>query len=261
MAKLRAKDRKLREVKAKEEWETYEKGNFKFQPFEPLNPNQLELFNSCLNYHIVMALGPAGTAKSFCESSAAIKLLAERRVEKIMVTRSPVPTGKSTGFKPGESSEKMAPWVSPVMDNLRKAAQTESGSDGFFRYLKMTGKIEVVELESIKGSNLDNAAVIVEESQELDKEELMNLVTRIGENSRLFLNGDVAQNNKRVKGDAFKHYCTNVLEFNDYLESVEDEDAEEWMMYVPVIEFTKEDVVRSGVCRYNLELFARFGWL
>ncbi len=131
---------------------------------------------------LVIAQGTAGTAKSFVEASAAIELLTDKKspVEQIIITRSPVPTGRSTGFKPGEADEKMAPWVAPIMDNILKATLSRKGGDGFFRYLKGAGKIKVLELESIKGTNIDNAVVIVEEGQELLMEELKNLVTRVG---------------------------------------------------------------------------------
>lgn len=261
------KSNRLEREAREEEWQTFSKGQFKFVPFEPLNDRQSVLLESCLSSPLVIATGPAGTAKSYVEAAAAIRIVSDPNnpIDGIVVTRSPVSTGPSTGFKPGESYEKLAPWMEPILDNLRKAATTDKGSDGFFNYLKGTGKIRMLEMESIKGLNLDNKVVILEESQELTLEQLKNMVTRIGSNSVLFINGDLKQPNSKVRDNALERYVKGIHNHNAYvdqrLEEIGDnfEQLEDWEFHVPIIEFTKEDSVRSGVCRMNLELFEREG--
>lgn len=241
------------------EWDSYAKGGMKFEPFIPLNDAQADLFNACLDAPLVIAIGPAGTAKSFCEAAAMVRLIASPHspISKAILTRSPVPTGHSTGFNPGTEQEKLLPWLSPILDNIKKTCKTPSGSDGFYNYLLATGAVRMRELESIKGSSWDDTVILGEECQEMTLEQLKNLSTRAGETSKVFLNGDVRQENERIKGSPFMRFVKAIDASNKRIQQKINDggEPEPWEIIVPIIEFKKEHCVRSGITRLMIEIF------
>lgn len=262
MAKqLRKAERVARQRDENQEFELYDRGQFKIIPFQPLTPKQDYLFRSILSSPMSISVGPAGTAKSYTAAAAAIHLLTKGVIEAIVITRNPVPTGFTTGFKPGTSEEKMLPWMAPILDNLRKVCESPSGSDGFFHYLLKNKKIQMVELETLKGMNFDNKMVILEEAQECTLEQIKNLSTRMGKDAYLYMDGDIAQGNDRLKGSKdFDSYVKGVKSMNNKLDagtiSMSDDDLEYWgYIRIPVVEFDKNDSVRSGQCRWMLEMF------
>lgn len=262
MAKqLRKAERVARQRDENQEFESYDRGQFKIIPFQPLTPKQDYLFRSILSSPMSISVGPAGTAKSYTAAAAAIHLLTKGAIEAIVITRNPVPTGFTTGFKPGTSEEKMLPWMAPTLGNLRKVCEGPTGSDGFFNYLLKNKKIQMVELETLKGMNFDNKMVILEEAQETTMEQLKNLSTRMGEGAYLYMDGDIAQGNERLKGSRdFDRFVKGIKSMNTKLDadtiSMSEGDSEDWgQIRIPVIEFDKNDCVRSGQCRWMLEMF------
>lgn len=231
---------------------------FKLPRFNPANTTQKELFSYCLEAPLVLATGPAGTGKSYVGAFAAARLLVEKHVDKIILTRNPLPTGPSLGFFAGSEKEKMAVWLAPVIGTLKKILKTPTGTgDGYFNYLVENGKIEFQPLETIKGSSFDRTFILVEESQELDFEQLKCLTTRIGEGSHLFLNGDFEQGNSRQRGEqAFKQLAEALKEDAEKLSM--GYDLDEWeKIFVPVIEFSDDQIVRSPITRKMVNIFKK----
>ncbi|QZI90501.1 hypothetical protein MYOV003v1_p0177 [Vibrio phage 207E48.1] len=257
---LRKSDRKRLDNEKNAEFESYDKGQFKFEPFLPKNENQAELFYQGHTANMVIAIGPAGTGKSICEAAAAAKLIGDKQIDQIILTRNPLPTGRSTGFNPGTAEEKLLPWLSPIMSNLKKVMKTDKGNDGFFKYLMEKRAIRMLELESVKGSSFDDAFIIVEECQEMEMESLKNLSTRTGEGTTIVLNGDIAQGNSKLRTGDFDRFVSAVRKNNAKIQEKAEsgETLEPWEQYIPVIEFTKDDCVRSGLCRQMLEIFEEY---
>jgi phosphate starvation-inducible PhoH-like protein len=258
-ARERKRDRRDRREEEASITEKYSKGEFEIHRFQPLNEKQDQLFKAILFNPCVISIGPAGVGKSITSAAAALKLLASGQIDKIYVTRNPVPTGYTTGLKPGDLNQKIAPWVSPILENLAECC----ASPGLFTYFKNNDMIEAVELESIKGANIRRAAIIVEEAQECTIELLKTLSTRIVEGSHLIIDGDFKQGNKRLGGATdFVRYIDSVRNLNEQLDKEVDEEddyeEESWKdIRVPVIEFFSEDCVRGGICRWMLEMFDR----
>ncbi|QJT71451.1 PhoH-like protein [Vibrio phage vB_VcorM_GR28A] len=255
------KQNKLAEQQEQERYEKFEKGHFKFVPFQAKNQKQQDLFDACFQSNLVIAVGPAGTGKSITEAAAAARMMAEKQIDEIILTRNPLPTGQTTGFNPGTAEEKLAPWLAPIISNLKKVMQTDKGKDGLFNYLMEKRQIRMLELESVKGSSFDDAFIIVEECQEMPMETLKNLSTRAGEGATLLMNGDSAQGNIRLKGSGdWVRFVESIKQSNSRIAAKIEagETPEEWEMIVPIIEFTKEDCVRSGLCRLMLEIFDEF---
>lgn len=259
MGKTTKKQHKVENLSREQEWNSYNRGEIKFLPYEAMNDKQDLLYKACLSEDMVIAYGDAGTSKSYTIAAASLSLIADKNLpyEEILVLRSPVPCGPSTGLKPGTGEEKMAEWSAPAISNFRKAGQTENNNDGFIKYLIGTKKLRAEETAAIKGSSWDNTIVILEEAQECSLEQWKNIVTRIGENSKLFINGDFSQANNKVRDKAMFKYITSIGYYNNYVMDLINKGlaVDEWQTVTPVIHFTKNDIVRSGICRLNIEIF------
>lgn len=253
--------RKAQEVQNTEEWQEYSKGKFKFAPFEPLSENQVLAYESGLTQNLTFAIGPAGTGKSYCGASAGVKLLSERLIDGIIITRSPLPTGATAGFRPGDTYEKLMPYLMPLIQTLKKVMRTESGSDGFFNYLWEKKAIEIQDLETIKGMSFDNKFVIIEEAQECDMETLKNLFTRASDSSYIFVNGDIKQSNGRLRENSLERYLNCFEEYNSRLESGKLDhlnvsgERPRWLKPVSLVKFDKSDRNgRGDLTRLMLEI-------
>lgn len=223
-------------------------------PFHPKSDKQKDLYHYLLNCNLVIATGPAGTGKSFVEASAAMRLYMDGEIDRIIVLRNPLPTGNSLGFFPGTEGEKLAVWCQPIMDTFKKVIH----NDALYQYLMNKQLIQFDSIETLKGTSWDNTFIIVEEAQECPMEVLMMLSTRIGENSIICFNGDIRQKNSKLKTDDFKNFVESIKAYDAKIDQLLEEgvDLPEWQrLLTPIIEFDKDDIVRSDLCRKMVEIF------
>jgi PhoH-like ATPase len=140
---------------------------------------------------IVSILGRAGGGKTLIAIAAALQqILADTKYKKLIVSRPVQPMGRDIGFLPGTLEEKMTPWLAPVQDNL----EFLMGDDK--EHLKMLvekGTIEMEALTFIRGRSISNAFIIIDEAQNLSMHELKTIVTRVGEETKIVLTGDIEQ--------------------------------------------------------------------
>ena len=137
---------------------------------------------------IVMALGPAGTGKSFLAVSVAITLLMEKKIERVILSRPAVEAGEKLGFLPGDMKEKVDPYLRPLYDALYELF----GADKIDKKIE-TGEIEIAPLAFMRGRTLKNCFAILDEAQNATETQIKMFLTRIGENSKLVVNGDPSQ--------------------------------------------------------------------
>ena len=149
---------------------------------------QSEYIKSLKENDIIMALGPAGTGKSFLAVSVAITLLMEKKVERVILSRPAVEAGEKLGFLPGDMKEKVDPYLRPLYDALYDLF-------GFEKIQKKieTGEIEIAPLAFMRGRTLKNCFAILDEAQNATDTQIKMFLTRIGENSELVVNGDPSQ--------------------------------------------------------------------
>jgi len=149
---------------------------------------QSEYIKSLKTNDIVMALGPAGTGKSFLAVSVAITLLMEKKVERVILSRPAVEAGEKLGFLPGDMKEKVDPYLRPLYDALYDLF-------GFEKIQKKieSGEIEIAPLAFMRGRTLKNCFAILDEAQNATDTQIKMFLTRIGENSKLVVNGDPSQ--------------------------------------------------------------------
>ena len=173
---------------------------------------------------IVMALGPAGTGKSFLAVSVAITMLMEKKVERVILSRPAVEAGEKLGFLPGDMKEKVDPYLRPLYDALYELF----GAEKIDKKIE-TGEIEIAPLAFMRGRTLKNCFAILDEAQNATETQVKMFLTRIGENSKLVVNGDPTQVDLTNKSYSGLVKSKNILS-----------DVKE----IKIIEFDHADVVR-----------------
>jgi phosphate starvation-inducible PhoH-like protein len=169
----------------------------KVKPLVAMNRKQQEYIDLLNDKNIIIATGYAGTSKTYIPTVMAADLYKLNQINKIIVTRPAVSESKSLGFYSGDVNQKMQVWLGAVLpifnERLGKAQ---------FEIALSSGDIEFMPLETIKGTSVNNAWLLVEESSDLTKEELIKIITRMGKNSKLVLSGDIRQSEMN-KGSGF----------------------------------------------------------
>lgn len=202
----------------------------------PRNQKQQDYLQALKTADQIVVFGPAGTGKTYCVSTFAANQYHMKGIDKIVITRPHVAVGKDIGFLPGTLEEKAAPWALPVLDVLE-----EHLGKGVVETGLKNGNIEVAPLALMRGRSFKNAFIICDEAQNISFHELKMLVTRVGENSSLVLNGDIQQSDLK-DGDGL----TKIVHL-----------IKKHMLPVPIVEFTTDDIVRSGMTKLWVETFVK----
>ncbi|KZR67673.1 MULTISPECIES: PhoH family protein [Prochlorococcus] len=139
-------------------------------------------------HDLTFALGPAGTGKTFLATVLAVRMLSERKVERLVLTRPAVEAGERLGFLPGDLQQKVDPYLRPLYDALHALLGAEKTTT-----LLEKGVIEVAPLAYMRGRTLDEAFVILDEAQNTTPAQMRMVLTRLGERSRMVVTGDTTQ--------------------------------------------------------------------
>ena len=137
---------------------------------------------------IVFGIGPAGTGKTYLAMAAAISALLQNKVQRIVLTRPAVEAGEALGFLPGDLREKILPYLRPLYDALHDMLDPEDVAT-----LSEKGVIEIAPLAYMRGRTLGNAYIILDEAQNTTPEQMMMFLTRLGDESRIIVTGDITQ--------------------------------------------------------------------
>ena len=173
---------------------------------------------------IVISLGPAGTGKSFLAVSVAVTLLLEKKIDRVILSRPAVEAGEKLGFLPGDMKEKVDPYLRPLYDALYELF----GSDKIDKKIE-SGEIEIAPLAFMRGRTLKNCFAILDEAQNATETQIKMFLTRIGENSKLVVNGDPTQIDLINKSQSGLIKSKNILKH---------------LKEIKIIEFDHNDVVR-----------------
>ena len=144
------------------------------------------------NVPVVSLIGKAGSGKTLCAVAAGLEQVmgADPKYKRLIVSRPIMPMGKDIGYLPGSMEEKMSVWLAPIQDNLRFLFAND---DLMLESYMEKGIIEIEALTYIRGRSIQNAFIIVDECQNLTRHEVKTILTRVGENSKIVLTGDVEQ--------------------------------------------------------------------
>lgn len=152
------------------------------------SPNQANYMRTISDHEMVFATGPAGTGKTYLAVCAAVAMLIAGRVDRIVLSRPAVEAGERLGFLPGDMRDKVDPYMQPLYDALYDALPAEQ----VVKRLE-TGEIEIAPLAFMRGRTLSNAYVILDEAQNTTPVQMKMALTRIGEDSRMVITGDLTQ--------------------------------------------------------------------
>jgi len=209
--------------------------NSKWQKIEPITKNQQYLVESINKNAISFITGPAGTGKTFLSLASAIKLIKEKKYKRIMVTRPQVAT-KKMPFLPGTEAEKSAPFIRPIKDTLSKILSPVE----IDKMLTMR-TIEGVTLEYMRGMSIDNTIVILDEAQNVEEKEILMFLTRIGQNSKFIITGDIYQTD--LKENSGLAVASSILEN---------------IPNIGIVELDLDDIVRNPLVKSIVQRFAMF---
>ncbi len=185
---------------------------------------QSEYIKALKENEIVMSLGPAGTGKSFLAVSVAVTLLMEKKIERVILSRPAVEAGEKLGFLPGDMKEKVDPYLRPLYDALYELF----GADKIDKKIE-SGEIEIAPLAFMRGRTLKNSFAILDEAQNATETQIKMFLTRIGENSKLVVNGDPSQI------DLINKSYSGLIKSKKILKNIKE---------IKIIEFDHSDVVR-----------------
>jgi phosphate starvation-inducible PhoH-like protein len=150
--------------------------------------NQKEYIKLILENEIIFCTGPSGTGKSFISAGISSEHLLADKIENIVVTRPLICTGKDIGSLPGELNEKIKPYLAPMEENLKYFL----GRDHFGLFLN-TRRIKFEPLETMRGLTFHNSYMILDEAQNCTLDQIKMFITRMGQNSKVIINGDIQQ--------------------------------------------------------------------
>ena len=184
---------------------------------------------------LVIAVGPAGTGKTMIATLKAIKELLAGNIERIIVTRPAVSVDEEHGFLPGDLNEKMAPWVAPLMDILEEYFSPDEIETMLFDKI-----IEISPLAYMRGRTFKNCIVLFNDAQNTTPSQMKMALTRIGDDSRMFVTGDLNQSD--YGKDGLHH-------FSKLLSSAGDTDG------IAIAEFGQRHVVRSEIVKSILGIY------
>tara|TARA_B100001245_G_scaffold133202_1_gene98744 strand:+ start:1429 stop:2358 length:930 start_codon:yes stop_codon:yes gene_type:complete len=154
----------------------------------PRTDGQTKLLKEILNKEIVFVIGPAGTGKTFIAVSHAVSMLTSGLINKIIISRPAVEAGEKLGFLPGDLKEKIDPYLRPIYDSFDE----NLSKDKVIKLIE-NQKIEIAPIAYLRGRTLNNSYIILDEAQNTSPIQMKMFLTRLGENSRMVVTGDITQ--------------------------------------------------------------------
>lgn len=205
--------------------------NFHVTRITPKTEGQRKMIDSFNDGYNIVAAGTAGTGKSYVATYLALEKLVTKQVDKIIIVRSAVSI-RSQGFLPGTQEEKEMVYTIPYKNIVDEICQNGTA----WETLVKKGFIEFITTTYIRGLTFENCVVIVDEFQNMDASECESILTRLGENCQIIVCGDTRQNDLNRKRETSCY---------DWLMKLMDKLQD----YFTVVKYTKEDIVRSELCK------------
>ena len=196
---------------------------------------QKEYVRSLKTNQIVISLGPAGTGKTYLAVAVALSMLLEKKVERIILSRPAVEAGERLGFLPGDMKDKIDPYLRPLYDSLYDLLDY----DKIQRKIE-SGAIEIAPLAFMRGRTLKNSFAILDEAQNATETQIKMFLTRIGENSKLVVNGDPSQVDLPNKNQS------GLIKSQSILKGIKE---------ISVINFSHQDVMRHPLVTKIVEAY------
>jgi phosphate starvation-inducible PhoH-like protein len=203
-----------------------------------MNDTQQRYISALQTHNQIIVTGFSGTGKTFIAASHAANLYANRKIDRIIITRPNIAVGKDLGYLPGTLEEKYTPWIMPVLDVLEQQLGKNVVETGM-----KNGNIQMVPLSVMRGRSFNKSFIIVDEAQNLTIHEMKMLLTRVGKECTIVINGDIKQSDINQQSGLSK-----ILHL-----------AKKYNMDIPTIEFGVDDIVRSDICKQWIIAFEASG--
>ena len=203
----------------------------------PRSKKQKDYVKSLKTSQIIMSLGPAGTGKTYLAVAAALSMLLDKKVERIILSRPAVEAGEKLGFLPGDMKDKIDPYLRPLYDSLYDLLDY----DKIQRKIE-SGEIEIAPLAFMRGRTLKNSFAILDEAQNATQTQIKMFLTRIGKNSKLVVNGDPSQIDLPNKSQS------GLVESQNILKEIKE---------ISIINFDHQDVVRHPLVTKIVEAYQK----
>ena len=207
-------------------------------PIQARTEAQGHYLSAIENKQLIFATGEAGCGKTFISAAKAAEALIHKEIDRIIVTRPVLQADEDLGFLPGDISEKFAPYFRPVYDILLRRL-----GSSFLQYCLRPeiGKVEIAPFAYMRGRTFENAVVILDEAQNVTASQMKMFLTRLGENVTVIVNGDITQ------CDLPRGVVSGL---SDAMSRFEEDEM------VGIIQFGKEDCVRSELCKHTLHAYS-----
>lgn len=196
---------------------------------------QKQYVDAINNSTITFCIGPAGTGKTYLAIALAVAALKRKEIAKIIVTRPAVEAGEKLGFLPGDLQEKVDPYLTPLYDALAEFL----GEDKFAK-LEERGVIEAAPLAFMRGRTLKGSFIVLDEAQNCTIPQMKMFLTRLGENSRMVVTGDVTQTDLPYKEKSGLKHAVDILKDIDG---------------ISISKFTRDDVIRHPLVQKIIDAY------
>ena len=210
----------------------------KGRPIKPKTLGQQKYTEAIRENTVTLAIGPAGTGKTYLAVTMAVTAFRAKEINRIILTRPAVEAGEKLGFLPGDLQQKVDPYLRPLYDGLFDML----GAENFQKYQER-GNIEVAPLAYMRGRTLDDSFIILDEAQNTTCEQMKMFLTRLGNNSKMVVTGDVTQidlpDGKR----------SGLIEATKVLKNIDD---------IAVVRFSERDVVRHTLVQEIVKAYEKY---
>ena len=203
----------------------------------PKSPTQREFIQSAKQADIVLAIGPAGTGKTYLAVAMAVEALLKHHFKKIILVRPAVEAGEKLGFLPGDITEKINPYFMPLYDALDDTLEPHK-----VRELMEDGIIEIAPLAYMRGRTINDSFVILDEAQNSTKQQMKMFLTRLGTNSKMVITGDITQ----IDLDNSKN--SGLVQAQSILKDIDG---------IKFVNFNEKDVVRHDLVKHIIKAYSQ----
>ena len=211
---------------------------YRGRPIRGKTIGQRAYVNAVRSHELTLAVGPAGTGKTYLAMCLAVVALKNKEVERIVLTRPAVEAGEKLGFLPGDMSQKVDPYLRPLYDALYELMGTDA-----YQKLMERGTVEVAPLAFMRGRTLSDAFIILDEAQNATPEQMKMFLTRLGAGSRCVVTGDISQT------DLPRDKKSGLREAIEVLRGVSG---------IAVVELTAKDVVRHELVQRIVNAYEKY---
>jgi len=221
------RERNLSRRKSQKSQKSQQKQRHRRKKLQPKTENQADYIRCMSEDDITFCSGPAGSGKTAVAVGLACEYFLENKVEKIIITRPVVEAGRGLGFLPGNLTEKISPYLVPVVEEMKLYLGRET-----YNSARSVNAIEMCPLEYMRGRNFHNTFMILDEAQNATYEQIKMFLTRIGMGSKVVINGDISQTDLNNSSGGGLDTC---------MDRLEDIDG------VSICALTSEDIVRNKI--------------